>query len=105
MRAPLFTGTLVVAAARSARARGADVVLLDDSLGDELAAEDRRRIIEAVVNVVGRAGSGSEVVARVLPPGRRHLASILIDDDTLLVSPATPDDARGTSRAAVGLTG
>jgi signal transduction histidine kinase len=70
----------VAAAARSARQRGVTVVL-DDSGGlDEIATGLRQRVRTVVRDALDYADSGT-VTARVLPPGRSTLASILLRDN------------------------
>ena len=87
IRAPSFTGTPVTAAARGARARGADVVLLDDRSGRRLGAAETQHIIDSAVDALNHA-SGGRAVIRVSPPGRPHLAAITVDGSTtFLVAP------------------
>ncbi|MBD8505179.1 hypothetical protein HT102_01570 [Hoyosella sp. G463] len=71
----------VLAAARDARARGATVILLDDGGLDHLAQEERasavHAISEALRGALVHAGPGTTVTARVLPPGRGAIATVL----------------------------
>lgn len=77
IRAPFFTGTPVVQAARQARTRGTEVILLDDR-GDQALPQDvRQQMITQVSEILTRPQQ--RVVARILPAGRHHLASILTD--------------------------
>ena len=84
IRAPYFTGTEVVAAARRARSRGVEVVLFDDrgdaTRGGSTQYEERlrTRIVERAVAALDEAGAG-RVVVRACPAGRRWAATILTD--------------------------
>mgnify|MGYP000882425707 FL=1 len=84
IRAPFFTGTEVVAAARRARSRGVEVVLFDDrgdaTRGGSTEYEERlrTRIVERAVAALDEAGAG-RVVVRACPAGRRWAATILTD--------------------------
>lgn len=85
IRAPFFTGTAVVEAARRARERGVEVLLLDDRggegpLGTGKRADDHLRalIVERTACALDEARAG-RVVARVGPTGRRWAATILSD--------------------------
>jgi hypothetical protein len=96
IRGRLFTGTPVVAAARSARQRGADVVLVDDSGPAGLAPADREAVVGCVCRAL-EAVTTSRVVVRVLPPQRPHLASVAVDGAVTVLprrSPAAPEPAR-----------
>ena len=92
IRAPYFTGTEVVAAARRARSRGVEVVLFDDrgdaSRGGSTEYEERlrTRIVERAVAALDEAGAG-RVVVRVCPAGRRWAATILTDEGLAVVEP------------------
>jgi len=81
LRARALSVPPVVAAARQARRRGVDVVLLDDSDPDELGDEDLAHVISRVAEVLSVAEDG-RVVARLLPPGRTEVATVLIDAST-----------------------
>ena len=84
IRAPYFTGTEVVAAARRARSRGVEVVLFDDrgdaTRGGSTEYEERlrARIVERAVAALDEAGAG-RVVVRACPAGRPWAATILTD--------------------------
>lgn len=84
IRAPYFTGTEVVAAARRARSRGVEVVLFDDrgdaTRGGSTEYEERlrARIVERAVAALDEAGAG-RVVVRACPVGRPWAATILTD--------------------------
>ena len=84
IRAPYFTGTEVVAAARRARSRGVEVVLFDDrgdaTRGGSTEYEERlrTRIVERAVAALDEAGAG-RVVVRACPVGRPWAATILTD--------------------------
>lgn len=84
IRAPYFTGTEVVAAARRARSRGVEVVLFDDrgdasrSGSTEYEERLRTRIVERAVAALDEAGAG-RVVVRACPAGRPWAATILTD--------------------------
>lgn len=66
-------------AARSARARGVEVMMLDDRAPTALDDEVRRRIVDGASSVLDAAGAGS-VTVRLLPQGRPIAATILLDD-------------------------
>jgi hypothetical protein len=68
---------LIMEAARDARRRGVDVVLLDDSAG-ELTAPEITGFAAAVVDVLESASDG-RVTARLLPPDRPVLGTIVAD--------------------------
>jgi hypothetical protein len=92
IRGRLFTGTPVVAAARSARQRGADVVLVDDSGPTGLAPTEREAVVACACRAL-EAVTASRVVVRVLPPQRPHLASVAVDGAVTVLprrSPAAP---------------
>jgi len=93
IRAGVFTATTVPEAAREARRRGVDVVLIDDHGEDPLPDQDVTALIEHVRAALDRARAG-RVVIRVLPTTRPHLASIMADGRTdLLPRGAAPDAA------------
>ncbi|WP_415971661.1 hypothetical protein [Rhodococcus sp. 077-4] len=81
LRAPGLMTDDVVAAARSARARGVQVVLLDDGGLAVLDPTVAHRVQAAVADVLTHA-TGEVVTARILPPGRPTIASILVSDPT-----------------------
>lgn len=76
LRAPILDTADVADAARSARARGVDVVLLDDHGMDQTAIPIRDRIVAAVLEALTRATDG-QLTVRVLPPQRDTLLTIL----------------------------
>ena len=107
IRARFFTGTNVVGAARAARIRGTEVILLDDGKWDDeasaraeavstSASEEaslsapvdktpsvRENIIENVTQILERDRS-ERLVVRVLPPGRSMSVSIVGDGSSFL---------------------
>ena len=86
-RAPFFTGTRVITAARVARARGIDVILLDDrGTGNGLTDDAQKTIINQAIRALDDARKG-QVVIRLLPPRQRpRLLSIVTDDDILTLN-------------------
>lgn len=81
LRARSLSVPLVVDAARRARLRGVDVVLLDDSDPTTLDPADLESVIAQVAEVLDEAEDG-RVVARLLPPGRPDVATVLLDGST-----------------------
>lgn len=79
LRAPVLDRPDVVDAAWQARSRGVEVVLLDDHGLDEVPGPVRGRVVGAVVPTLAGARSGT-VTVRILPPGRRVLATVLRAD-------------------------
>jgi hypothetical protein len=79
LRAPMLNTHEIIAAADSARARGVEVTLLDDSAGGVTSAADREAIAAAIVSELGTLESG-RLIGRVLPVGRGQLATIVVDD-------------------------
>lgn len=71
----------LLAAAREARERGVSVVLLDDGALNGLAEPQRERARQAITAALrgelADAAADSTVTARILPPGRRTLATFL----------------------------
>lgn len=67
----------VLAEARAARERGVSVSLIDDRRID-IEDEVCREIIAATRETLAKASGGDTVVARVLPIGRRNLATVLL---------------------------
>ena len=86
-RAPFFTGTRVITAARVARARGIDVILLDDrGTGNGLTDDAQKTIINQAIRALDDARRG-QVVIRLLPPRQRPgLLSIVTDNDILTLN-------------------
>ena len=66
-------------AARSARARGVEVMMLDDRSPNALEDDVRERIVTAASSALDAAEAGA-VTVRLLPPGRPVAATILLDD-------------------------
>lgn len=79
LRAGLIVDDSVAAAARGARGRGVSVALLDDGGLDACSPEIRQAVRTAVGSALEFARSGS-VAARVLPPGRENLATVLVSE-------------------------
>ncbi|WP_149359711.1 hypothetical protein [Lolliginicoccus suaedae] len=71
----------ILAAAQEARARGATVILLDDGSLEGMPEAQRASAVHAISQALrgalDRAGPGTTVTARVLPPGRHALATVL----------------------------
>lgn len=67
----------VLAAARAARERGANVTLIDDRRV-EVIEEICRKIVAATCETLAEAEDGDIFVARVLPVGRRNVATVLL---------------------------
>ncbi len=83
LRAPILDTAAIAAAARAARARGVDVILLDDHGMDQTADPVREQITTAVLTALTEAADGTLTV-RVSPPQRDTLLTILHrrSDDT-----------------------
>ncbi|AXK88663.1 hypothetical protein [Nocardia farcinica] len=81
LRAPQLVTEELSAAAWQARARGADVVLLDDGGFTGVPATVRDQVIRTAVEELNTVDAAA-VTVRVLPPGRRALATILVDGPT-----------------------
>ncbi len=92
LRAPQLTTDELSGAARGARARGVEVVLLDDGAFDGAAHWLRERVIATAAKELDAANAGS-VTVRILPPGRRVLATVLTQ---------APDHDRRTEIGADG---
>jgi len=84
LRARALARSPVTEAARNARRRGVEVLLLDDR-GAELSPDEHERALALVARELDAAEDG-RVVARLLPPGRETVL-------TLLVTPADPASA------------
>lgn len=78
LRAPSLVLPDVSAAARSARRRGVEVVLLDDSDPSLLGPGDLARAASRIAALIN-ASRGGRVTARLLPPGRGTIATIVVD--------------------------
>lgn len=76
LRAPHLVTEELSGAARGARARGVEVVLLDDGGFTDAPQWLRERVIEAATRELDAANDGT-VTVRILPPGRRVLATVL----------------------------
>ena len=81
LRAGVLMVPEVVAAARAARERGVEVVLLDDSAGAGPEGDSLVLVSERVVAALG-ASSGGTVTARLLPPERAAIATIVVDGES-----------------------
>lgn len=80
IRAPFFTGTAVITAAKDARTRGVEVLLLDDSNNKaDLSKQLRNQIIHNVTSTLENTTS-DRVVVRIEPPGRTTVLSVTTDD-------------------------
>jgi len=78
IRAAGFSSELIATEAWHARARGLQVILLDDR-GAELADDDRQRVEDAVIAEL-RATTYGTVTARLSPAGRSDIATIVVDE-------------------------
>lgn len=78
LRARSLSVPPVVEAAREARRRGVDVVLLDDSEPGGVEPADLEAVVEELSAALARTTEG-RVVARLLPPGREGVATLLVD--------------------------
>ncbi|MFI6045769.1 hypothetical protein ACIA8C_29365 [Nocardia sp. NPDC051321] len=76
LRAPQLVTDELSSAARGARSRGVEVVLLDDGGFAGVPRWVRQQVIEAATKELDAANVGS-VTVRVLPMGRRILATVL----------------------------
>lgn len=92
LRAPQLVCDELSSAARGARSRGVEVVLLDDGGFAGVPRWVRQRVIEAATRELDAANTGS-VTIRVLPMGRRILATVLAN---------SPDQDRRTEIDAAG---
>lgn len=80
LRARALRTPLVMAAASAARRRGVDVVLLDDSAG-EITGDEIAAFANLVVDALTTAQDG-RVIARLLPPKRALLGTVVVDGST-----------------------
>lgn len=78
LRARALSVEPLVDTVRQARRRGVDVVLLDDSDPQQLDAGDLATTVATIEREV-RAAEEGRIVARLLPPGRDEVATILIE--------------------------
>ncbi|WP_054814200.1 hypothetical protein [Nocardia arizonensis] len=76
LRAPQLVTDELSSAARGARARGVEVLLLDDGGFAGVPLWVRERVVHAATRELDAANSGS-VTVRVLPTGRRIVATVL----------------------------
>lgn len=81
LRAPALMTPAVVEAATGARERGVSVTLLDDSVEQPQTPEDTDVAVAEIIAALRSTRSG-DLTARILPAGRPHLATIVIDDGT-----------------------
>ncbi len=79
LRAPGLVTPDIADAARSARARGVEVILIDDRAATPLTGAARSTIHTHIVTTLARAGSG-DVGVRLLPAHRAATASIYVRD-------------------------
>ncbi|WP_225726438.1 MULTISPECIES: hypothetical protein [unclassified Nocardia] len=92
LRAPQLVCDELNSAARGARSRGVEVVLLDDGGFAGVPRWVRQQVIEAATHELDAANTGS-VTIRVLPVGRRILATVLAN---------SPEQDRRTEIDAAG---
>ena len=81
LRAPQLSSKALVAAARGARRRGVEVVLLDDGGFADATPDVHVAVLDYATQALDAANVGS-VTVRVLPVGRRYLASVLVSEPT-----------------------
>ena len=93
----------VVSAARRARRRGVDVVLLDDSDPETVDPGDLDAVLAQVTQALDGAADG-RIVARLLPPGRAGIATLLVDTSASarndVIDSASATGARNDNRPA-----
>jgi hypothetical protein len=75
LRAQALVNPATAAAARAARGRGVEVLMIDDGGLDDAATHVRDRASAVVADALAEAGDG-DVRIRVLPPGRPTIVSI-----------------------------
>ena len=91
LRAPVLDAPEVVDAAWQARSRGVEVLLLDDHGLDGAPAPVRERVVQAMIPALSEARQGT-ITIRILPPGRRVLATVLqADGDRVTRAEFDPD--------------
>ncbi len=78
LRARALAVPAVVGAARAARGRGVEVLLLDDSAPGDLSRDDIQRAAAITAAALDAAADGT-VTARLLPPGRANIATVVVD--------------------------
>lgn len=88
IRAPSLFVEPVIKAARAARSRGVEVTLLDDSADQPPADIDS--LAATVADELAGVDAG-RVTARVLPPGREALATIVVDSHERRIVTVTAD--------------
>ncbi len=93
LRARALDTPEVIDAAWAARVRGVEVVLLDDHGLSGAPGPVRERIVGQVVSALHRAEQGS-ITIRILPPGRRVLATVLHADGDDIVRTEYDQDGR-----------
>ncbi|MFC7446758.1 hypothetical protein [Rhodococcus daqingensis] len=76
LRAPGLSDPAVAAAARAARGRGVEVILLDDRGADDAVGDAPQGLLGMVAAELAAASDGA-VTVRVLPPGRSAMATVL----------------------------
>lgn len=81
VRGRALTVAALVDLIRDARRRGVEVVLLDDSDPDQLDPVDHATAIDRIAAAVAATNEG-RLVARLLPPGRDDVATIMIEGPT-----------------------
>jgi len=79
IRAAGFSSDAIAAETRAARARGLQVVLLDDR-GNDLDATEREIVEGALITELRRSAVGT-ITARLSPYGREEIATIVVDED------------------------
>jgi hypothetical protein len=79
IRATGLSSDRIAREARTARARGIRVILLDDR-GDQLDAAQTERVEDAIIEQLTATHSGS-ITARLSPQDRDEIATILVEED------------------------
>ncbi|WP_245665333.1 hypothetical protein [Nocardia sienata] len=77
LRAPQLMTDRLGAAARAARSRGVEVLLLDDGGFTEVPEAIRAQVVRLAIQALEAAAEGA-VTVRVLPAGRRTVATVLV---------------------------
>ncbi|MFE3289501.1 hypothetical protein [Rhodococcus sp. NPDC059234] len=80
LRAPGLSDPAVDAAARAARGRRVEVIMLDDGALDGADEAARDRFLAAVAEELATVSDGA-VTVRVLPPGRTSMATVLVNSE------------------------